>query len=139
MFNIINWWRSKVTKFNNDQFSEREHRSRTYSQHSIKMWEKNIHARVYTLTYKLSKSIWHSPNFVEKASTLAIILQFRDIAYRVVALLRRYMYDFLALYVIYLIRVHTLYVTFYGNWSKKVAGCIKNISCADRSESIARW
>lgn len=62
----------------------------------------NIHAHTYaytythkhlhshTLTYKLSKSIWHSPSFIEKASTLAIIFQFRDIAYRVIALLRRY-------------------------------------------------
>lgn len=50
-------------------------------------------AHTRTLTYKLSKSIWHSPSFIEKASTLAIIFQFRDIAYRV-ALLRRYIYGF---------------------------------------------
>lgn len=51
------------------------------------------HKQLHTLTYKLSKSIWHSPSFIEKASTLAIIFQFRDIAYRV-ALFRRYMYGF---------------------------------------------
>lgn len=92
------------------------------------MTETRTHARVHTArthahTHGLSRShTSHSRinfqnlfgtllSFVEKASTLAIILQFRDIAYRVVAVFRRYAYDFFFLALRYTSYKFILHVT----------------------------
>lgn len=71
----------------------------------------NIHARTHTHTHTRTHA-YTCINFQNLFGTLLVsskrrarllfILQFRDIAYRVVALLRRYIYDFLALCYIYI-------------------------------------